>query len=147
MKKHLYIITALLALLVMSCEDYSIETPSVNSVTISEQVVNVDGTVTVQFLFNANATHDVVIWWGFEGSNYQEYTDAISNPGSSEENITKSYSSGESLNDAEMWNGTVLFEKTYPAVGTYDLVVVATNIGDFGNDVKQTTLKQTITIQ
>ena len=148
MKNIVYLLGLAFTLLLVSCEDFSASSPSVNSVEILEQIPSeIDTTVNVIFLFNCTADDDVVVWWGHEGSNYDEYQSAISNPGSDEENITSTYPAGESLQNRNNWNGVDPVEHVYPNSGTYKMVVIATNTGDLGGDIKQTKYEQTITIQ
>lgn len=147
MKNLIKLVLAVLFVLTVSCEDYSASKPTVDSAKIVEQVANADGTITVTFLFKCNTRDDVVVWWGTDESNYQNYLDLTSSSSSNEENVTGDYPSGESLQSPQNWNGENTFEKVYPAAGSYKMVIVATNIGDFSDDVKQTVLKQTIQVQ
>ncbi len=147
MNKYLIISIAIVAFILNACEDYSVDAPNINSVSIEEQFENEDGTVTMQFVFDCDARDDVVVWWGTSESDYYAYQDSITNVTSLESNVTKSYPDGESLQEPGNWNGTNIVEKTYPAAGIYNMVIIATNIGEFGDDIKQTIHEQQITIE
>ena len=147
MKKLYFSIAIILAFFAISCEDYSASSPAVQSVEVLEQTTNADGSVTVLFLFTCDARDDVVVWWGTDESNYDTYLELTSSSTSNEENVTGDYPSGESLQDPKNWSGENTYEAVYPGAGNYTIVVIATNIGDFADDIKQTEYKQNITIK
>jgi len=147
MNKYLIISIVIFAFITNACEDYSVDAPVIISVSIEEQTENEDGTITLQFIFDSDARDDVVVWWGTSQSDYYAFQDSVANVTSLESNVTRSYPDGESLQEPDNWNGTQIVEKTYPAAGIYNMVVIATNIGDFGKDIKQTIYEQQISIE
>ena len=123
-----------LAVLQVSCEDYSAETPEIYSIEIVELRQGDNEDIEADFVIHCS-TDNVVVWWGDEDSDYDAYLDLISDPDTSA-NQTRYYPKGQAFNDPSLWDGYTKTTHTYDSPGSYDVIVIASNIGDFAEDIK-----------
>lgn len=140
----IFLLISLSILVFMSCEDYSANDPQVISIDLVEQAPFSGAGVTASFLIEAEA-EQIVIWWGDPDSDYDAYLAIQSNP-SGTENTTEDHPKGSFFNSRTAWDGSTAISHNYAATGTYEVVVIATFTGDFGNDIKSALLRQTFTV-
>lgn len=135
----------LLGIILMGCEDYSADTPEVISITLEKLAPNGGARVEAEFIFHCNADN-MAVWWDEPDSDYDLYLELISNP-ASDTNITDTYPTGQSFPAFSSWDGYTVTTHVFDTSGIYELVVVTTFSGDFGEDIKNNIYRQSFEIE
>ena len=120
----------------ISCEE-KVEEPEIIEFSVDTQ--NQVSGEPVNFTVKHTGTH-AVLWTGEPGSNYEAYQEQIKNQeGEDETNIVRNYDSGIPVEDTYM--------KRYSATGTFEAILIVSNIRDMDSEIKTVseTLEITIT--
>jgi hypothetical protein len=132
MRNQVLILIGTLFIFAATCERYPYDAPSIDTFTIEpEGDITVDEAVT----FTVKGTGSFVIYPG-------DY-DAAKNEGS----VYDSAMAGKNNHTGKMVNedGELIYR--YKMVGTYNIVLIATSIGDLGEKVEQVTEKRSVTVK
>jgi hypothetical protein len=138
--KKYRVIAALLFLpmvIAIQCsDDFKAEKPSV-----SLQVSKNPATVEEDVIFTISGEAEfLTLWTGDEEHNYEGYLTAIANGDTAKGNITKAEDSGVVVDRNS-------FTYQYPTAGTYKIVLLASNAGEFGDALEVQKIEYQITIQ
>ena len=87
-----------------------------------------------------NGYYTVAIWTGDDGRNYDLFIEQTTNP-TDTVNVTRDYEHGSNVSE-----DTYTYTYTYVAAGTYKVVLIATNVGKDGDEVKQVKAELSITV-
>lgn len=126
MKKVHYIICSIItiAIVILSCE--SVDDPVITDFSL----VNDSAKVNTNTEFNiAGDADQFIIWTGDAGKSYYAYLEQTDNPNDTVI-VVKDYDKGA-------WCEPGIFTYRYTSVDTTIAVLIATNIGDEGNEIKQ----------
>lgn len=141
MKKLTYLFFIIIFFVVSCKKDKITETPSV----IQFDVDKTTAVVGSELVFSIQANGQKgVIWFGDAASDYTLYKELIANP-DTEKNRTKSYPKGVGL-DGPTMSGTTPLKHIYAKAGTYTAVIIISNIGDYGDEIKTAEQQLSITI-
>lgn len=128
---------ALLTLLFAAfCSGYKAEKPAV-SLTVDSNTVRINSVVT--FTISGEAEF-LTIWTGDIKHNYDEYISATTNCDASPGTIVKPANAGEVIERNS-------FTYQYKTAGTYKVVVLASNTGDFGETLEVQKIEHRINVQ
>lgn len=131
MRNQVLILIGTLFIFVVACERYPYDAASIDTFTIEpEGVIIINETVT----FTVKGNGSFVIYTG-------DY-DAVKNEGS----VYDSAMAGKNNHTGKMVDedGELIYR--YKTVGTYDIVLIATSVGDLGEKVDQVTENRSVTV-
>ncbi len=138
MKKFFYVIFTIIIvfILLQSCE--RVEDPVISDFSLVNDTVRRNTNTE----FNIDGDADFFVFWaGVEGSNsYSTYLEQLKNI-TDTVNVTRDLDRGESVVPGAE------FTYRYTAIDTVVAVLIATNYGDNGNEIKQVKKELTIIIQ
>jgi hypothetical protein len=138
LKYKFCVIIAACALFFTSCSD-NIDAPALQ-LSLSNNIDTVNQNVT--FTITGSAEY-VSIWTGDSTHNYDGYLHELSTADTTTPKKTVHINSGEPIDIA---NNQYVYSYIYKKAGVYQAVVIGTNTGDNSAKIKQTILKQTVTI-
>jgi hypothetical protein len=118
------------------CTNYKTEKPSI-SLEVSNNLVTVNSNVTFKVTGNAEF---LTIWTGDYKHNYNEYCATIAHGDTAKGSIVKPIDAGEVIEGHT-------FTYQYKTAGIFKVVILATNVGEFGETLEVQKIEHQITVQ